>query len=62
MNEDKYGCDECFKVAELYCCERCDALLCSECFDAHDKREHLYPINRWRSVPSSVSRLEGSPR
>lgn len=45
---DKYGCDECYVDGQLYCCERCDALLCVKCFDSHDKREHLYPISRWK--------------
>lgn len=49
---DKYGCDECYKTdSELYCCERCASLLCAKCLDAHDRREHLYPINRWKPAP-----------
>jgi hypothetical protein len=48
--EDKYGCDVCYKtVGELYNCDKCEAILCSDCLDSHDRREHLYPINRWRS-------------
>ena len=26
---DRFGCDECFEIRELYCCERCDALICT---------------------------------
>lgn len=62
MDADKYGCDECYKVTELSSCERCEVLLCNDCFNAHDKREHLYPINRWRRPVGSVVGLVNAQR
>jgi hypothetical protein len=58
MSEDKYGCDDCYETGELYCCEFCDAVLCRECVgDAHNRREHIYPIYRWRGNPLRLIRL-----
>lgn len=45
---DKYGCDRCFETRELFPCEKCDALVCYECWAKHAREEHLYPINQWR--------------
>lgn len=55
---DKYGCDECWEKKDLGCCERCDALVCADCYDAHMKREHTYPINFWKRPKEPISILQ----
>jgi hypothetical protein len=60
---DRFGCDECYKLVpyELWCCDHCDDQLCKECYETHERREHPYPISKWRKVPAQSKMLVSAP-